>query len=268
MKRNHYVLLILLLLFTVPGIAQETPDSAAVAAKEVKKEKKVKDSIPTPYHWNVIKFNPTPMMLWNVNNITFSYERLINKHHSVTFQAGYLVFNELLNDTIAKIFTIASRNKWGMNLSAEYRFYLSKFNRKPAPCGVFLAPYASWYYYNFENGLKRVNLQGDPNVKLDFTLNALNLGASLGYQFVFWKRFTIDFVLFGPSVSFYTAALKSQGALATGDLSDIEQEAIDRLLEKYPQLSTLVSGETLRKSGYKVASSFGFRYSVAFGFSF
>ena len=260
----------LLVLLVLPFYAkgQEKPDSVEIAKKEAKKERKASDSILTPYHWNVVKFNPTPMLLWNMYNVTFSYERLVNKHQSFTFQAGYLVFDQLVGDTIAKIFTIASRDKWGMNLSAEYRFYLSKFNRKPSPCGVFLAPYASWYYYNFENGIKRVNLQGDPNIKLDFRLNVLNVGAALGYQFVFWKRFTIDFVLFGPSVSVYSGALKSVGEVETGELNDIEQAVVDRLLEKYPQLGRLFSGETLRKTGYKIASSAGFRYSISFGFSF
>jgi hypothetical protein len=30
-----------------------------------------------------------------------------------------------------------------------------------------------------------------------------NIGVELGYQFVFWKRLTLDFVLIGPAISYY-----------------------------------------------------------------
>ena len=31
-----------------------------------------------PVHYNVIKFNPTPMLLWSKKNVTISYERVLN----------------------------------------------------------------------------------------------------------------------------------------------------------------------------------------------
>lgn len=37
---------------------------------------------PEPIRRNVIKFNPTPMMLWNIKNVTFSYERILNTKQS------------------------------------------------------------------------------------------------------------------------------------------------------------------------------------------
>ena len=49
---------------------------------------------------NVIKINPTPMLLWDVRNITLSYERLIKPNHSLSIKVGYLVFPRLLSDTI------------------------------------------------------------------------------------------------------------------------------------------------------------------------
>ena len=42
-------------------------------------------------------------------------------------------------------------------------------------------------------------------------LNYLNLGFALGYQFIFWKRMSLDFVLFGPSLSFFTGEVTISG---------------------------------------------------------
>jgi hypothetical protein len=99
--------------------------------------------IPEPVFRNVIKFNPTPMMLWNEKNVTFSYERVLNSRQSFTVGLGYLVFNNLLNDTILNTFKINTREKDGLNFSFEYRFYMTKRNSRPIPDGLFLAPFFS-----------------------------------------------------------------------------------------------------------------------------
>ena len=50
-----------------------------------------------PIHRNVIKFNPTPMLLFSkITNITFSYERLIRDNQSFALQVGYLDFDGIL----------------------------------------------------------------------------------------------------------------------------------------------------------------------------
>ena len=137
-----------------------------------------------PYHRNVIKFNPTPMMLWNKKNVTFSYERVLNSRQSFTVGLGYLVFNNLLSDTVLNIFTINTRQKSGINFSFEYRFYMSKRNSRPVPDGLFLAPFFSSYLYQFENGLDIINTPEGDIAKLSGGFYAFNFGGALGYQFV------------------------------------------------------------------------------------
>ena len=56
-----------------------------------------------PVHRNVIKYNPTPKMLWSSNNWTFSYERILNNKQSFTVGLGYLEFGKLFKDTIANV---------------------------------------------------------------------------------------------------------------------------------------------------------------------
>ena len=53
-----------------------------------------------PIHKNVIKFNPTPMFLWSMKNVTFSYERILNPKQSIAVTLGYLEFPSLFKDTI------------------------------------------------------------------------------------------------------------------------------------------------------------------------
>ena len=49
-----------------------------------------------PFHKNVIKFNPTPLLLWSNKNVTFSYERVINGKQSIALTLGNLEFSGLL----------------------------------------------------------------------------------------------------------------------------------------------------------------------------
>jgi hypothetical protein len=49
-----------------------------------------------PIHKNVIKFNPTPMFLWSMKNVTFSYERILNPKQSIALTLGYLNFQVFL----------------------------------------------------------------------------------------------------------------------------------------------------------------------------
>jgi hypothetical protein len=68
-------MLISFILFLSAGLAiLQAQVSSDTTRKENKKEKPV---YLKPYHRNVIKFNPTPMVLLDVSNITISYERLL-----------------------------------------------------------------------------------------------------------------------------------------------------------------------------------------------
>ena len=66
-----------------------------------------------PIHKNVIKFNPTPMILWSWKNVTFSYERILNPRQSISFELGYLVFPKLAADSLIDMIKITSGEKIG-----------------------------------------------------------------------------------------------------------------------------------------------------------
>ncbi len=221
-----------------------------------------------PYHKNVIKFNPTPMFLWSAKNLTFSYERVINPRQSASLMVGYLEFPALFKDTIGNLLNITSRQKSGINLAAEYRFYLTKLNSRPIPSGVYIAPYASYYGYKFRNDVDVLNTTIDSAGQVRGKFYVFNLGVELGYQFVLWKRVTLDFVLMGPSLSYYGGELDISGNLDLEQIKEINEDLYNKLLEKYPMIGDYVVNRSFKQDGNLDLFSFGFRYLVQIGFHF
>jgi hypothetical protein len=223
-----------------------------------------------PYYRNVIKFNPTPMVLFgDLRNITFSYERLIKKDQSVAFQAGYLTFPNFFADTVAGIvdFTGKSRQQ-GVNLAFDYRYYPAIRNRRPAPDGLYIGAYASYYGFWFNNSLDILGTDVDKAVEIDGNVQILNVGLSLGYQFVFWKRMTVDLMVFGPSANLTHGDGLVNGQLDQAQIDAIDDEIIDALLDRFPLLSQVFSEDNLVVSGSRSSFGTGFRYSIQVGFHF
>ena len=220
-----------------------------------------------PIHKNVIKFNPTPMLLWSSKNLTFSYERILNPKQSIAITVGFLEFPSLFKDTIAHIITITSREKYGINLAFEYRFYLMKRNSRPIPDGVFLGPFASFYGYKFNNGFDLVG-HLDSAGMLKGKFYAINVGCEFGYQFVFWKRVTLDFVLVGPAVSYYGGGVDISGEIKFSKLKEINEDLYNKLIAKYPMIGDYVVNKSFKSNGKLDLLAVGFRYLVQIGFHF
>jgi len=218
-----------------------------------------------PVYKNVIKYNPTPKILWSSNNWTFSYERILNNKQSFTVGLGYLEFGQLFKDTIANNIRLTNRWKNGINFSFEYRFYMLKRNNRPLPDGLYLAPYFSFYGYKFGNGLDLINTPADDFAKLTGDFYIFNLGGELGYQFVLWKRMTIDLILVGPSFSYYGGKVNVRGDV---EWEDINLEIYEELKEKYPMIDDFVIDKTFKKDGILDLTSFGLRYVLQIGFHF
>jgi hypothetical protein len=222
-----------------------------------------------PFHLNVIKFNPTPMMLFNeLRNVTFSYERLIKKNKSVSFQLGYLVVPQVLNDTLFNNVLLDKDTRKGINVAFDYRNYPFARNRRPAPDGLYIGGYLSYYGSSFENHVHMIDAPDDDNVLLNVHANMLNLGFELGYQFIFAKKFSIDLLMFGPSITGYWGNLDVTGNLSR-DLGDqIDEDLAAKLKERFPAVGYLFSDEDATFSNSKIVISSWFRYSVQFGYHF
>jgi len=226
-----------------------------------------KPDILNPYHRNVIKFNLTPMLLWDVKNITLSYERLIKKNQSIAIQLGYLVLPKILDDTLLLLFNSSAYSRQGINIAFDYKYYVSALNRRPAPYGLYLGGYLSYYGFKFTNKLYPLN-SSDQIGSFKGKLNMLNLGVEIGYQFIFWKRFSVDLLMFGPSLSMYYRELEVTGGLNIDQIENIDKELAEKLVNRFPVLKYFFGGETATFSGSKVRLGTGFRYSIHLGFHF
>jgi len=223
----------------------------------------------TPYHLNVIKFNPTPMLLFDeLRNITFSYERLIKENQSVSLQLGYLVIPQVFNDTLFNKVLFSKDKRNGVNLSFDYRVYPFSRNRRPAPDGLYLGGYLSYIGTSSESHGHLMDAPEDDNVMLKARMNMVNLGVELGYHFIFKKRYSLDLLMFGPSITGYSNSLGITGNL-NSDLGDkIDEDLAAKLKEKFPALGYLFSDEDATFSTSKVVISSWFRYSIQIGYHF
>jgi hypothetical protein len=264
MKNRILLLILAVVISTLSHLqAQEKTDTTNT------KKKKEKPVLLTPYHKNVIKFNPTPMLLFaNVRNITISYERMIKKDMSLALQVGYLLFPKIVDDTIANLITLTSGEKYGMNLALDYRYYPFSRNRRPAPDGLYLGGYISYYGFQFKNGFDVLYTTVDQQGEIAGKLNMVNLGVELGYQFIFWKRFSLDLLLFGPSLSYLAGSLNVQGNLDEEQIKNIDEEVVQKLLNRFPQLKTIFSNEGLSFTGNRTTLTTFFRYSIQIGIHF
>jgi len=223
----------------------------------------------TPYHLNVIKFNPTPMLLFGeVKNVTFSYERLIKKNQSMSFQLGYLLLPKVLDDTIFNTVATDKLVSNGINISVDYRIYPFARNRRPAPDGMYYGGYIAYLGTAFENKMHLIDGPEDDNLVLEGNMSLLNVGFELGYQFIFAKRFSIDLLLLGPSISGYWANAKLSGSLNSELGENIDEELADKLKERFPFLTYLFAGDDATFSNSKVELVSWFRYSCQFGYHF
>jgi hypothetical protein len=223
-----------------------------------------------PYHKNVIKFNPTPMLLFgDLRNVTFSYERLIKKDQSLTFQAGYLTFSNLFDDTVLGIVDFTGKSKQqGVNLAVDYRYYPALRNRRPAPDGLYIGAYTSYYGFWFNNNIDILGTEVDKAIETNGNVQVLNVGLNLGYQFIFWKRMTVDLMVFGPSLNLTHGDGVVNGQLDQAQIDAIDDEIVDALLDRFPLLSQVFSEDDLVVSGSRSSFGTGFRYSIQLGFHF
>jgi hypothetical protein len=213
---------------------------------------------------NSLKINLTSWILYS-NGIQLNYERLLSKKRSITLFGGIIQFP--LPSSIANSNIVLNNNKTksGFSIGSEYRFYLSKENKYDAPHGVYLAPFVSFYHFNnVRSG--RDTLNGD-FLTLNTTVNFLNIGGELGYQFVIKKRFVIDCVMFGPALSGYYFNLKLDGN-TSGNQSEKLQEIIAALKQKFPLLNDLTKDSGISSNGISNFWSLGFRYAIHIGYRF
>ena len=215
--------------------------------------------------YNVVKLDFTSRWFFN-NAYVATYERVTWPNQSVGVTFGYQElpeFSILPSDVFLK--RINERN--GLKVGAEYRFYLGNENRHPAPRGVYLGPYVTFLSFNGDRTIEVIANDVPQEGRLVSEIRVANLGLQLGYQFIILKRISLDLVLLGPSFSHYRAKMDLDGDFNI-DPEDIENEILQKLIDRFPGLSDMISDQTITSTGRNSTWGYGWRYQLHIGYHF
>ncbi|MBL7857540.1 MAG: DUF3575 domain-containing protein [Cyclobacteriaceae bacterium] len=215
---------------------------------------------------NVIKVNLTATALY-VDAPLIEYERVLNRNQSMSLQLGYVTLP--FGSSSGGVKYQSDIKKSGFTGTVDYRFYLPRENKDPAPHGVYLAPFFSHYLFTNERNLDIASSSGSVEAMvLNSRLNLSSVGVELGYQFVLGKRWTIDCILFGPSYTHYNVKMQLTGNLPQDEIDENVEEILYALAQRYPFVGDLLEDDIAESSGKINTWNLGFRYSIHLGFRF
>jgi len=219
---------------------------------------------------NTVRFNVTNPMLFGGKSLIFGYERVLNKRRSFSVNIGQASFPPFSLRNSDSLRAEKLDGEKGYHISADYRFYLSKENKYDAPRGVYIGPYVAYNYFERKNSwsLKSTNGGGLQTVESKTSLSVLNVGGQLGYQFLLWKRISLDMILLGPGVGFYDLKASLGSNLSEEDKKKFFEKLNEALEDKLPGYSRVIDEGEFQNKGTANTTSLGFRYMVMVGFRF
>jgi hypothetical protein len=215
---------------------------------------------------NIIKLNLTSNILYQSPLI--EYERLVKKNQSFSVQLGIVALPFGSSKGSDSLYYESSVKKSGYSITLDYRFYLIKENKDPAPHGVYIGPYVGYYSFDNERNM-RIGSSPDP-LLLSTQVQVLSIGAQLGYQFVLGKqkRWTIDCIVVGPSLTKYAVNMKLTGNIDPSKIDENLQKILEGIASKFPLVGDLLKNQEGDFKGKSDTWSAGFRYSIHAGFRF
>jgi hypothetical protein len=221
---------------------------------------------------NTIRFNITNPIIFGRKSIIFGYERILKNNQSFSISIGQASFPTLKFGFSDEFRAKTILSEGGFHTSGDYRFYLSKLNKYAAPRGVYIGPYYSYnkfnkghaWEYTASSGGSPVSVESDLNIKIN------TVGVELGYQFVFWKRFSVDMILLGPGVAGYKLNADIGGNLSDADRQKFFDLLNEALKDKFPGYAGSINGGNgeFEKKGYRSTTSLGYRYMINLGYRF
>ena len=94
------------------------------------------------------------------------------------------------------------------------------------------------------------------------------VGIELGYQFILWKRLSIDLVLVGPGMGFYNYEVNFDGNLTEETQAELF-DALEQLLgQKVPGMNYVFTDEQIDANGVMRTNTLGYRYLIQIGYNF
>lgn len=221
------------------------------------------DSLPD--RRNTIKLNLVTSMLYS-KSAAISFERVVKPNQSWGIMVGYVQFPLLgsLGDSISS--TSGNKKNTGFVVGGEYRFYMKKENKFIAPHGVYWGPFTNYFFFHNQQELAYTAPTGAVSTaSLKTDIHVLNIGVQIGYQFLLKDRWTIDMVVFGPSLSYYGLNTDVNGTI---DESLLSSKLVQALADRFPLVKDLVDNQSANVHGHSSSWSKGFRYQMNIGYHF
>ena len=229
----------------------------------------INDSAKMHPYKNIVRYNLSGALIFGADRfVIFGYERVLKRNQSMSFNVGSVSFPRLASISTDSFELKKDFKNTGTNFSVDYRFYLGKENKYPAPHGVYIGPYYSYNNFKRDNEWDFKNSSASNYVTSNGNFNIHTVGFELGYQFIFWKRLALDMVLVGPGVGFYNYKVKLDGNL-TAEAKDQLYQALEQLLtQKFPGMNYVFADKEISGTGSMKTTSIGYRYLIHIGFNF
>ena len=217
---------------------------------------------------NTIRVNITNPMIFGKKFNVLGYERVLNPKQSFSVGFGRFALPKFIDTENDTINLSPSYKDKGLNFSVDYRFYLAHENKYPAPRGIYVGPYYAFNFLERENSWTMNTSDFTGNVSSTTRLNANLIGAQMGYQFIIRNRLSIDIILMGPGVWFYSVRTKLGSNLDQETAEELYSKINELLAQKFPGHEITLPDPENYRQGSVATSSIGFRYIVNIGFRF
>jgi hypothetical protein len=218
--------------------------------------------------WNTVRLNITNPIILGDRYFALGYERILFSNQSASINLGRFSLPKFSLINTGDLELQKDYKEKGFHISADYRFYLKSLNTYDAPRGVYIGPFFSYNYLNRENKWNYTTDDFNGELVSDLTFNIHSLGFQFGYQFVFWRKLSLDLILFGPGVGFYSAKASLNTDLSPDDESEFFKKLNELLAEKFPGYDQVIATKEFERKGSFNLATFGFRYIIHVGFRF
>jgi len=218
---------------------------------------------------NVIRYNLSGALIFGFDRyIIFGYERVIKKNQTISVNIGGVKLPKLISISTDSFSLQKDRKSGGTNVSVDYRFYLGKENKYSAPHGAYIGPYYSYNKFTRDNQWQRTNSTGSSFLNTSASLNIHSVGFQFGYQFILWKRFSLDMVLVGPGFGFYSYKAKFDGNVSAEDREQLADGLKQLLTQKFPGMNFVFADKEISSDGVVKTNTLCYRYMIHIGFVF
>ena len=212
----------------------------------------------------------TNPIIFGTRSIVFGYERVLNNRRSFSVNIGQASFPDLKIIDADSIRANSILGENGFHISGDYRFYLSRENKFQAPRGVYVGPYFAYNYFERKNSWTLMSTNGGSpkTAETKTSLSIASVGFEFGYQFIFWKRLSVDMILLGPGIAGYNLKASVGANLSEEDRQKLFDRLNQALADKFPGYTTVIDEGEFKTAGTAKTTTFGFRYMIMAGFRF